>query len=131
MIVLDAGVLIAHLSQNDPFSDAALEILDTEQELAIHALNLGEVLVHPARSGQAQQLAEHLALIGIQVPSAHANESLELAQLRAATGLKMPDCCALMLAERLDATLATFDERLAQTARDLGVAVVGAATLEA
>lgn len=131
MIVLDAGVLIAHLASGDPCADAALGILDTAEELAIHSLSLAEVLVPPARAGQAEQLAAHLALIGIEVAPVHPNESLELAQLRAATQLKMPDCCPLMLAERLDATLATFDQRLARAAKERGVPVVGAATLEA
>jgi len=45
----------------------------------------------------------------------------KLARLRAATGLKMPDCCVLLAVETTTARLATFDDRLrkAATARDI------------
>ncbi len=38
MIVLDASVVIAHLSPGDPHSERAMEILDTEEELGMHSL---------------------------------------------------------------------------------------------
>jgi predicted nucleic acid-binding protein len=48
-----------------------------------------------------------------------------LAEIRAHTGLKMPDCCVLLAAERLSASkLATFDARLAQVAAEHGLAVL-------
>jgi len=52
-----------------------------------------------------------------------ADTALRLAQLGAATGLKLPDCCKILAAEDATANVAPFDERLAQTAeiRDLPV----------
>jgi predicted nucleic acid-binding protein len=38
--------------------------------------------------------------------------------------LKLPDCCVLLAAETVDASLATFDERLAAVAEELGHSVV-------
>jgi predicted nucleic acid-binding protein len=49
---------------------------------------------------------------------------MRLAGLRASTGLKLPDCCALLVAEAQGAALATFDDRLARVARSRGVAVL-------
>jgi len=48
-----------------------------------------------------------------------------LAQLRASTGLKMPDCCVLLTAEAAGATIASFDDRLIQTATDRDLPVLG------
>lgn len=48
-----------------------------------------------------------------------------LARLRAATTLKMPDCCVLLAADQLADAIATFDDRLADVARNHGLAVWG------
>ncbi|QKT08223.1 type II toxin-antitoxin system VapC family toxin [Gordonia sp. X0973] len=125
MIVLDAAVVIAHLSTSDPHSDAAGDILDTEEELAIHPLSLAEVLVHPAHTGQDVAIFERLTTrLGIETVTPTPTEPIELARLRAQTKLKMPGCCALVAAERLGAHLATFDRRLAEVARGRGVRVI-------
>ncbi|GAB08398.1 hypothetical protein GOARA_011_00140 [Gordonia araii NBRC 100433] len=125
MIVLDAAILIAHLGVEDPHAEAALEILDTEERLAIHPLSLAEVLVHPARSGTESQTLEVIEKLGIEQVSHAPGEPVELARIRAATGLKMPDCCVLVAAEREASSLATFDRRLGEVARNRGVNVVG------
>jgi hypothetical protein len=57
-----------------------------------------------------------LHALGIQELPFPADTALRLAKLRAATGLKMPDCCVILAAEDEAATVASFDERLAQTA---------------
>lgn len=54
------------------------------------------------------------------------HDPLRLARLRATTGLKLPDCCALDAALGHGASLATFDEALAAAARRLGVDVLPA-----
>ncbi len=43
-----------------------------------------------------------------------ADTAVRLAQLRASTGLRMPDCCVLLAAEDAGASVASFDDRLAQ-----------------
>lgn len=43
--------------------------------------------------------------------------------LWAGTGLKMPDCCVLLAAERAPCALATVDDRLAAAARERGFVV--------
>jgi len=47
-----------------------------------------------------------------------------LAWLRAWTGLTMPDCCVLLSAEAASASVASFDDKLAQAAERQGVPVV-------
>ncbi len=49
--------------------------------------------------------------------------ALTLAQLRVETMLTMPDCCVLLSALDRQARLASFDDRVVQAARALGVDV--------
>ncbi|MDQ3276537.1 MAG: hypothetical protein M3Q39_16295 [Actinomycetota bacterium] len=51
--------------------------------------------------------------------------AVRLAQLRASTGLTMPDCCVLLAAEEAGATVASFDDRLTHTAEDRNLTVLG------
>ena len=126
MIVLDAGVLIAHLSVNDVHRDAAFAILDTEEDLVIHPLSLAEALVHPARRGTELVDLARIDSIGLMRREEHIDEAVHIARLRAVSSLKLPDCAVLATAEAFGATLATFDRRLADIARDRGVTVLGA-----
>lgn len=127
MIVLDASVLIAHIGEQDPHARDALEILDTEKEdLAIHALTLAEVLVGAVQQSQAAELLRLFEIIGITTLPMTEADALLLAELRARTRLKMPDCCVLLAARTEGAAVATFDTRLAETAHSLGIRVHGA-----
>ena len=53
-----------------------------------------------------------------------ADTGVRLAQLRALTGLRMPDCCVLLSAQDAGASLASFDTRLTQAAQALEVPVL-------
>ncbi|QNA92659.1 MULTISPECIES: PIN domain-containing protein [unclassified Microbacterium] len=126
MIVVDAGVLIAHLSIDDVHQDAAFGILDTEEDLVIHPLTLAEALVHPARHGTELTDLAKIDSLGLMRREEPVDEPVHIARLRATSSLNLPDCAVLATAEAFGATLATFDRRLADVARARGVAVVGA-----
>jgi len=85
----------------------------------VHALNLAEALVGGVRAGRGAQLLRELEAAGIRVATPDQLEALRLAELRASTGLKLPDCCALDTAMSHGTRLATFDSRLSGVARDL------------
>ena len=125
MIVLDASVLIAFLDGSDNHHLAAEQVLTNavDDDLAVNPLTLAEVLVAPVRNGQVDGVLAALRALEIQELPFPADTALRLAQLRATTGLKMPDCCVLLAAEDAAASIASFDERLAQAAemRDLPV----------
>lgn len=125
MITLDASVVIAHLYPGDRHHKAATAYLraSADQGFLIHSLNLAEVLVGGARVGRGQEMLTDLEAIGIHVVDRHEGEPLRLANLRAASGLKLPDCCALDTALTTDSTLATFDDALAKAARQRHVTV--------
>ena len=126
MIVLDASVLVAHLSPFDAHHAAATELLlDTADELwIVHMITLAEVLVGGSKLGKGAQMLADLKASGITLAPRDDDESLRLAELRATTGLKLPDCCVLDAAQTNAAGLATFDDALTTAARRLGVTVI-------
>lgn len=126
MIVLDASLMIAHLLEGDTHAAAALDILDTEEELAMHHISIAESLVGPAKRDLIDDAERAIGTLGVERLQPPIDEPRRLALLRAESGLKMPDCCVLAAAEHNDATLATFDRRLADAARERGIDVVGA-----
>lgn len=122
MIVLDASVLIAYLDAEDGQHGAAESVLEdvVDESLAANPLTLAEVLVGPARTGRldaARAVLEELEVREVSLPVAAATA---LAQLRADTGLRLPDCCVLLTAQQTRAAVATFDRRLGHEARRLG-----------
>lgn len=127
MIVLDATVMIAVLDGDDLHFAAAKQLFASHltERLTAHRLTLSESLVQAARAGRGQAVSAALGALGIE-PIDTLDDPLELAQLRADTGLKSPDGCVLLAARREGASLATFDARLAAAARACGVPVVTA-----
>jgi predicted nucleic acid-binding protein len=126
VIVLDASVLIAFLDSDDNHHAAAERLLThaIDDDLAVNSLTLAEVLVAPLRDGQLDPVLAALHALDVQELPFPADTALRLAQLRATTGLKMPDCCVLLAAEDAAAGIASFDERLAQTAELRNVPVL-------
>ncbi len=128
MIALDASVLIAHLNPADPHHRAATEILlaGAPGEMLVHTITMADVLVGGGRVGQGASMRDDIHAAGIAVANHDDGEPLRLAELRASTGLKLPDCCVLDVAIRHQASLATFDRALAAEAAKRGVSAVQA-----
>jgi predicted nucleic acid-binding protein len=126
VIALDASVLVAHLYPYDAHHDAATSILlgAADEPLLVHAITMAEVLVGGARIGKGAEMQADLQAAGILIAGRDDDEPLRVAELRATTGLKLPDCCVLDAARTNDARLATFDLALATAARRLGVVVM-------
>lgn len=127
MIALDASVLIAHFNPADTHHHAATGILlaGTPGEMFAHTITLVEVLVGGVRAGQGASMRDDLRAAGIIVAPHDHDEPLRLAELRASSGLRLPDCCVLDVAIRHRASLATFDKTLAAEAEKRGVQVQG------
>jgi len=129
VIVLDASVLIAQLDENDAQHDAARALLsDTgDAALAASALTVAEVLVAPVRRDRLHVAERALRALGVTAIGVGPDDGVTLARLRAQSGLKLPDCCVLLAAERIGASgVATFDYRLAAVAGSRGLEVLGA-----
>lgn len=125
MIVLDASVLIAHFEATDSHHAEATELLmaHAAEPFASSVVTLAEVYVGAARAGQAGRLHQLLARLEVESLDLPADAARRLGELRSTTHLKMPDCCVLYTAEHHDAAVATFDEKLAARAVDLGLSV--------
>ena len=127
MIVVDASVLIAHLDENDALHERAVDALlaTADQPLACSPITLAEVLVGPARAGSLRHARSAITDLGVAEISLRDDAASRLAELRAETALKMPDCCVLLAAVDGQAqAVLTFDDRLARAAQQRGLRVV-------
>ncbi|MGE5696729.1 MAG: type II toxin-antitoxin system VapC family toxin [Candidatus Sericytochromatia bacterium] len=125
MIVLDASVLIGHFERDDAHHDAATELLlaSADHDFTASVVSLAEIYVGAARRNRVADIDRMLAELGIEASPLPATAARRLADIRVATGLKLPDCCVLYAAEQLGAAVATFDAALEAAARRFGVAV--------
>lgn len=130
MIVLDVTLLIAYLERADCHHDMAVKILAEHAggSLAVSSLTLAETLVGAVVEGTVGRAIEVMVgELDIMTVAILGTEALRLAEIRASTGLKIPDCCVLLAAEKLSAPmLATFDRRLAEVAAGRGLQVLPA-----
>jgi predicted nucleic acid-binding protein len=125
VIILDASVLIGHFEPADAHHTDATALLRAQalESFAASVITLAEVYVGAARAGQSDQLHQLLAQLQIESLDLPAGAARRLGELRATTKLRMPDCCVLYSAEQHSAAIATFDDKLAARAADLGLTV--------
>jgi predicted nucleic acid-binding protein len=125
VIVLDASVLIGHLDGNDLHHQRARDLLEASAAAPLGAspVSLAETLVAPARAGRLDAARDALKRIGIAELALGADAPARLAQLRAGTGCKLPDCCVLLAAQDHGGAVASFDADLLKAARALGLEV--------
>ncbi len=87
-------------------------------------ITLAEALVTPTRRGALGAARAGLARLGVDEVTLGEDAAVRLAELRAQTRLKLPDCCVLLAARDAGADMvATFDERLGAAAEGLGLSV--------
>ena len=126
MIVLDASVLIAYLDATDAQHERAVDAISHagDEGLAASPVTIAEALAGPARGGRLDAVADAIGRLGVHEIAVSGDASRRLASLRAATGLRLPDCCVLLAAEVAGASaLSSFDHRLRAAARASGLAL--------
>jgi predicted nucleic acid-binding protein len=125
-VVLDANVRIAHLNAGDALHQQATRMLlaVAEEPLVVSPLTRAEVLVGPARAGRVDATQAALNRLGVDDAAWSTDAPVRLPQLRAGTGRRLPDCCVLLAAQGVGGAVATYDERLCTTVRELGLDVV-------
>jgi predicted nucleic acid-binding protein len=126
VIVVDASVVIAWFGDTDPHHASAESFLleHPQSDLVIHPVTFAEILVGPARLGRAEDVRTALSRVGVRTDLPDADQPLRLAELRAETGLKLPDCCVLDIALFHRSPVATFDGRLAAASTAKGLQVL-------
>jgi len=126
VIVLDASVLIGHLDARDPHHAQATALLQASgaEPLGASAISLAETLVAPARAKRLEEARAALERLGVQELGLGEDAPTRLAELRAATGRKLPDCCVLAAAREHGGSVASFDADLRKAARKLELGVI-------
>ncbi|MDR1189517.1 MAG: type II toxin-antitoxin system VapC family toxin [Bifidobacteriaceae bacterium] len=120
MIVLDANAVIAFLDPADPHFGSARAVFASGEPLAIPALTLAEVMVHPLPDAGGWD--KFVADFDIEIIPLLTTDPAGLAQVRRETRLRMPDAAVLHAAQALKAAIATTDARVAAEARARGLA---------
>ncbi len=122
---MDASALIALASDTDPNHSWALEIFRDTAAFGIQmtALTQAEVLVHPARAGKLEKFLKLIGALGLEITPIEESDSSQIAKIRAATSLKMPDAVVLSQAIKVAGSIATADKQLAKVAKDNGLGV--------
>lgn len=127
VIVLDASALIALLDGADSHHLAVSVVLrETARETwGVSALTLAEVMTRAAEDEETLvELSETLADLELTVDALGWDDVEALAVLRARSGLRMPDCCVLLVAQRRGGRILTTDTTLGRRARALGLDVL-------
>ena len=130
MIVVDASWVVALRDPQDEHHNQAVATnhLMAEEEALLHPVTLAECLVAPARLGVLEQSAAALHS-SFEIADIDPGAPLRWAQLRAETGLRLPDAIVLDTAlHRHARAVATFDERIAARATDHKLGVLGVTT---
>jgi predicted nucleic acid-binding protein len=122
--VLDTDVVIAALDRADAHHGVAREAFgrfaSTGTELVICTVNYAEALVRPAEDERTLRAAvDAIASLGIRM-SAPDTAAARLAARRWALGVSLADGFAIATAERLEADLASFDQRVRRALEKVG-----------
>lgn len=124
LTVLDASIIVSHFSRADAHHQDAIAILEEADGLAASTLTLAEALVEPAAAGRLGEPLTSLLELGVRPVPVDDAAIAVLAELRAETGLRMPDCCVLHAAIAVGAdAIGTRDKSLARAARARGLEV--------
>lgn len=129
VIVLDANVVIGVLDATNAHHARAVELIAAHEneQFVMHEVTVAEVLAGPAQTGRAAAEQVWATMLELGITTVHPNATpLEVALLRAATGLPIPDCLVILSVGKPgeDASILSFDARLAARARELGHTVL-------
>ena len=127
-VVLDADVLIGALDASDPHHAQARACFTAwhrrSETVLVSVVNLSEVLVAPAAEAERLRRARAaIAALGVAIHRPTEAIGVEAARLRGAHAISLPDAYCLAAAKHLDASVASFDQKVARAARDEGVDV--------
>ena len=120
-VVLDASVLIGLLDTADAHHAAAVDAVDAADQAAASLMTpasaYSEALVAFARAEQLSNGRDALTNMGITIAPLTGVIAERAAELRAAHDrLRLPDALVLATAQHHEASLLTYDDRLARVA---------------
>jgi predicted nucleic acid-binding protein len=124
-VVVDADVLIGALDASDPYHSAARTLFTdwprSATPVVVSAVNLSEVLVAPAADRRRLRRARTaIATLGVAVHAPGEPIAVAAARLRHVYPVSLADAYCLATAGFLDATVASFDQKVRRAARSEG-----------
>ncbi len=128
MIVADASWVVALRDPKNAHHDEAAAVNDAlgHEGVLFHPVTFAECLIAPAKLGMVDEAAAALRA-AFEVTDVDRDGPVRWASLRAETGLRLPHAIVLDTALRHSArAIATFDQRLAASAVDHNLTVLGA-----
>ncbi len=139
-IYLDASVLVAFWIGGDSLNARASELLRGASGIVVlsdfAAAEFSSAVARRVRSGEIGTDQAWAGFADFDAWRSRATQRLEIVSSdvsvadaylrRLDLNLRAPDAIHIAMADRIGATLATFDRRLGDCARNLGVAVAGA-----
>lgn len=127
LTIFDTSVLIAAFWKADAHHHQGHSLLSTaavKGTARVHPVSLAELAVGAARLGNVRAFQRTLQTLGLHAIGRDEDEPWRVGELRSRTGLGLPDCFVLDAALHNDASLATFDTRLAREAALAGVPTI-------
>jgi predicted nucleic acid-binding protein len=121
-LVLDADVLIGALDGSDAHHSRARALFTAwhkqDTTCLISVINLSEVLIAPAADKQRLRRArEAIAALGVAIHQPSEAIAVEAARLRCFHPISLPDAYCLATARQINASIASFDQKIIHAAR--------------
>lgn len=124
-VVLDAGVVIGLYNDKDLHHKWAVDFMfqTTSATLHISALNYAEIAVAPLKNNLVKPFFKGIEGLELEISPIKAQDTWQLTQLRAETGLRMTDVCPILVSKKMGLPLATTDKSVAKAALAMGIEV--------
>lgn len=116
VVVFDSDVLIGFLNADDAHHERAVERVREAMapggRRLVCSVNYAEILIGPLKAGRAEVVDDMLRHFNVEVVAVDDGLARQAADVRARTGLKLPDAFAAATALQAGAVLESFDERV-------------------
>lgn len=116
VVVFGSDVLIGFLNADDAHHGRAVERMREAMAPGARRLlcsaNYAEILIGPVKAGRADVIDDMLRHFNVEIVAVDDRLARRAADVRARTGLALPDAFAVATALASDAVVTSFDERV-------------------
>lgn len=126
-MILDSSFVIALINPLDVNCGEAVALLasNPSKPRVLHEVSLAECLVRSSEKGATGDVLRFMESMGIVFEdSSGVSGALRVAEIRMKTKLPLPDCYVVDAALRLKLPLVSFDKKLNQVGREIGIELI-------
>ncbi len=123
-LILDSSAMLALINPLDIYCHKVGTLLTTNlhRSRVLHEVSLAECLVRAEEQGNTYSVLAFIESLGIEfADSSGVKGARRVAEIRMKTKLPLPDCYVVDASLMLRLPLVSFDHKLNQSARELGV----------